>query len=171
MKSKKISRIVFAAILAAAIAVATRFTQIPIFGGQGYVHAGDTFILLAAAFLPTPYAVMAAALGGAIADLTAGYAVYVLPTAVIKGLVALLFFGKKGGRLVCKRSVISAIASVFVTPVGYYVAEVIMFGSFAAPLLGVVWNLCQGTVSAILFCVLGKALDAAKFSNISEKIR
>ena len=71
MKKKASDRtlhIVIAAMFAAMTAVLTAFVQIKTPTG-GYVHLGDAMIYLTASFLPMPYAVLAAALGGGLADL------------------------------------------------------------------------------------------------------
>ena len=52
--------VILAGVLAAMVFVATRFLQEPIVG-VGYVHMGDAVVYLAAALLPTPYAMAAAA--------------------------------------------------------------------------------------------------------------
>ena len=69
--NKNIFNLVFAALFAALIFVLTKFVSIPT--GIGYVHLGDAAIYLAAAFLPTPYAMAAAGIGGAMSDLVGGY--------------------------------------------------------------------------------------------------
>ncbi len=165
MKNKKTKLVVLSALLAAIIAVCTRFTSIPIFGGMGYVHIGDAFVFLAAAVLPTPYAMCAAAIGGALADLMSGFAAYILPTAIIKALMALMFAGAKREKLLSKKNLFSLIPAIAVLVGGYYVAEIIMYQSFISPLMGMVWNLAQGIFSAIGFAVLAAALDGARLRD------
>ena len=162
MKNKNTKLIVLSALLAAVIAVCTRFTSIPIFGGMGYVHVGDAFVFLAAAILPTPYALAASAIGGGLADLMSGFVAYILPTAIIKALMALMFFGKKADKLISKKNIISMLLAIVVLVGGYYIAEVIMYQSFASPLMGMLWNLAQGVFSGIGFLLFSAALDAAK---------
>ncbi len=161
MKSQKTKRIVFAAVFAALIAICTRFTSIPIPGTSGFVHVGDAFVFLAAAMLPTPYAVASAAVGGALADVMYGSLIYVIPTFIIKALMALMFFGK-GEKLLSLRTLLSSIVAIVVLCAGYYVAEVILFESFISPLSGLVWNAGQGIFSAILFYILAAALDSSR---------
>lgn len=165
MKSNKTKLVVLSALLAAIIALCTRFTAIPVFGGMGYVHIGDAFIFLAAAILPTPYAMLAAASGGALADLMSGFVAYILPTAVIKALMTLAFAGKKRGKLLSKRNFISIIPAIVVLVGGYYIAEAIMYQSFISPLIGMVWNLLQGVFSAVGFAVLAAALDKTRLRD------
>lgn len=163
MKNRKTRLIVLSALLAAIIMVCTRFTAIPIFGGQGYVHIGDAFIFFAAALLPTPYAMAASAIGGGLADLMAGYTMYILPTAIIKALMALMFLGScKKGKLLSVRNILSLILGILVLVGGYYVAEVILYQSFVSPLLGMVWNAFQGIFSSIAFLLLAATFDKSR---------
>ena len=73
MKNKNsVFYMVLASLFAALIAVFTAFIfRIPIKIGanSAYIHFGDAFIFLAASILPTPYAVAAAGIGGALGDL------------------------------------------------------------------------------------------------------
>ena len=78
------------AMFAALIAVTTAFIKIP--APLGYAHAGDSMVYLAACVLPAPFNFIAAAIGGATADLLAGYAVWAIPSAIIKALNVLPFF-------------------------------------------------------------------------------
>lgn len=163
MKNKRTKLLVLSALLAAIITVCTRFTAIPIFGGQGYVHIGDAFVFFAAALLPTPYAMAAAAIGAGLADLMAGYTMYILPTAIIKALMTLMFLGSaKKGKLVSGRNLFSLLTGIIVLVGGYYIAEVILYQSFISPLLGMVWNTAQGIFSAAAFIFLAIAFDRAK---------
>ena len=83
--------LVIAAVFAALIAVFTAYVSIKTGINDGYLHFGDSVIYLAACILPTPYAVAAAALGGALADILGGAAIWAPFTAVIKALNVLPF--------------------------------------------------------------------------------
>lgn len=162
MNNKKTKQIVLSALFAAMVFVCTRFTQIPIFGGQGYVHIGDAFVFLSASMLPAPFAVAASAIGSGLADFTSGYTMYVLPTAIIKALMALTFFGNKNKKLLSVRSIVSCVIACLILVGGYYATEVILYQNFISPILGMVWNAAQGIFSAVAFIVLAIALDKAK---------
>ena len=84
------------AMFAALIIVTTAYLKIP--APLGYVHIGDSMVYLAASILPGPFGFIAAALGGALADLLAGYPQWAFPTAIIKALNVLkktILHGKK----------------------------------------------------------------------------
>lgn len=79
--------IALAGVFAALIFVATAFTKIPT--GVGYANLGDG-VILTCAYLLGPMAFFPAAIGSALADLTAGYIPYIPATFVIKGAMGLL---------------------------------------------------------------------------------
>ena len=57
-------------LFAAMITIMTAYiAHIPVGVNGGYSHFGDSLIYLAAVLLPTPYALVAAAIGGGLADL------------------------------------------------------------------------------------------------------
>ncbi len=148
--SKRIKYLVTAALFAALVTVCTKFTSIPLFGGVGYVHVGDTFVYLAAAFLPMPYPIFAAAIGGLLADILSGYAVYALPTAIIKGLMALA--------IATQKKYVGLISAWVILVAGYYITELIIYRSFVVPLPGLLWNSVQALVSSVCFLFLYTAI-------------
>ena len=90
MQNKKLLKTIMAALFASLTCVATMAIRIPIPATNGYANLGDAIVLLAAFLLGPVYGGLSAALGSALADLFAGYAVYAPGTAVIKGLCALI---------------------------------------------------------------------------------
>ena len=168
--SDRTLRIVIAAMFAAMVAVMTAFVKIPTAGG--YVHIGDSMIYLAAAFLPMPYAVLAAAIGGGIADLITGYTDTIVYTVIIKACNA-LFFSAKGEKLFTKRNALMTIPSGLVTVIGYSVSKLIRMllagDSFHSALVNALWkmpeNSIQAVASALIFIVIALALDKAQIKQ------
>ena len=158
----KIKNIVLAALFAAVIYVFTAFLHIP--SHTGYTHVGDAFVYLAACFLPAPYAVGAGAVGAALADGLSGYAMWVLPSVVIKSLTALCFTGK-ASKILCKRNIFALIPSFVLCAGGYYLSEVIITQNWVAPLAGIPGYCIQVAMSAALFILLGLALDRMNFKK------
>ena len=164
--SDRTLRIVVAAMFAAMIAVMTAFVQIKTPTG-GYVHLGDSMIYLAASFLPLPYAVAAAAVGGGIADLLV-YPETIIYTVIIKAINA-VFFSAKDSRLFTKRNALMTIPSGLVTIVGYSLSKLIrqlLAGdSFHSAVVNALWkipeNSIQAVASALFFIVIALALDKA----------
>ena len=164
--SDRTLRIVIAAMFAAMIAVMTAFVQIKTPTG-GYVHLGDSMIYLAASFLPLPYAILTAAIGGGIADLLV-YPETIIYTIIIKAINA-IFFSAKGDKLLTKRNALMTIPSGLVTVVGYSLSKLIrqlLAGdSFHSAVVNALWKIpengIQAIASALIFIVIALALDKA----------
>ena len=149
----KLQSLVTAAILAAAITIMTAFLfHVPIGATGGYVHFGDALIYLSAALLPAPYAV-----GAGLADLLTA-PMWMPATVVIKSLVVLPF-SSRGERLLTRRNAAATLLAGAITVVGYYLAEGLLFGGWAAFLMSVTGNLVQAVGSAVLFLALAGVLD------------
>ncbi len=165
MKDKTIRKLVFAALFAALSCVSTMVIRIPTPIG-GYIHAGDAVVLLSAFLLGPWWGAAAAGLGSGLADLIAGYGLYVPGTVVIKFLVALL----AGELLRCKfvssaaaRAVIAGVAGELVMVLGYLGYEAFILGYGAAAVGGVPMNCIQGAFGVVAGSALYMALSKTKF--------
>ena len=158
------------AMFAALITVTTAFIKIP--APLGYAHAGDSMVYLAACVLPAPFSFIAAAIGGALADLTAGYAVWAIPTAIIKALNVLPFFfvrmilkkNQKDDKILRLPLLAALVLTTAVTVGGYFIADWLLYDS-AVAFGEIPFNLVQSAVGAVLFSALGAALDSIKFKQ------
>ena len=74
--------LVFTALMTALVFVATYLPHIPI--PLGYAHLGDAVIFLLALLTPRRSALFSACFGSALADLLGGFAIWIVPTLVIK---------------------------------------------------------------------------------------
>ncbi len=161
-KNEKTRLLCVSALFAAIIYIFTAFFHIP--SHTGYTHVGDAFIYLVGSVLPTPYAVGASAVGGMLADLLGGYALWMPGTGVIKALTALCFTCKS--RSILNRRNLWAILPAFVLCVGgYYLYECLITGNFIAPLGGVPGYCVQVIASTAAYVALGRLLDRIKFKE------
>ncbi|MBQ3118475.1 MAG: ECF transporter S component [Clostridia bacterium] len=144
----KTKKIVFSALLASLVCVATMVIKIPS-PLSGYINLGDGVVLLCGWFLGPVYGFLAAAVGSALADLFYGYMVYVPATFLIKGAVALIacVLSKK------TKKIISAIVAEAVMVAGYYVFEGFLYG-FGASLVNVAPNIVQATAGIVVGLLL-----------------
>ena len=146
----QVRKLALGGMLAALILVATSFFKLPVSLTQGYIHLGDGFILLGAALLGNT-AILAAALGSALADLLGGYTLYILPTFVIKGAVAataVVFLAKE--RPVWLR-LIGMVLAEAVMVLGYFLAEWLVLGYGLAAASGAVFpNIMQGVSGLVI---------------------
>lgn len=163
MKSDSISRsrikyLTITGVMAAMITIMTAYIcHIPVGTNGGYVHFGDTLIYLAAALLPRPYAMIAAAIGGGMADLLTA-PMWTVATVIIKMLITIPFTGKSA-KIVTKRNVIATVLAYFISGLGYFLAEYLLFGTWSVLLVSMSQSLVQSGGSAVFFIILGLALD------------
>ena len=163
MSKKSVRNLVMAALFAALIAVFTAWLfHIPIKIGANtaYLHFGDAFIFLAASLLPAPYACAAAAIGGGLADLLCGSAIWAPFTVVIKALIALCF-SSRSDRLLTRRNLLAALPALVITVGGYYLAEAILYGNWVSPVLSIWGNVVQIVGSAVIYVLVALALQKA----------
>lgn len=158
-------QLTFSAVFAALIFVTTAYLfHIPTGFNGGYVHLGDAFIYLAASFLPTPLACIASAVGAGLADALTGAYIWIIPTMIIKPLMAAPF-SCKGPKILSKRNLLMAVIGGVICTIGYYLADVVLVGNWIAPLAGILTGLTQPVGSLVLYYVVGFALDRVGFKS------
>ena len=170
ISSENIKYAAITAMFAALITVTTAYIKIP--APLGYAHAGDSMIYLAASVLPGPLGFAAAAVGGGLADLLAGYPQWAIPTAIIKALNVLPFFliklalknSPKLDKIISLPNLLMLIPTTIVTIGGYFVANALLYDT-AAAIAEILPNLVQASVGAGIFIVLGTSLDAVHFKS------
>lgn len=160
--SVQIRRLVLTGLFAALIYLFTSIFKIPT--GQGYTHAGDGMIFLAASILPAPYAVAAGAIGGALADGLTGFYIWMPATIIIKALTALFFTNKKA-TIINVRNLLGIVPSLILCVVGYslyegiFMAEKLSWGAITAGFVQTPFYCIQIAVSSVLYIAVGIALD------------
>lgn len=161
MKSEVIRRIVTAAMLAALTFAATAFFRIPS-PLNGYLNLGDGVVLLAGWLLPPAYGFLAAGIGSALADLSAGYLVYAPATFVIKGCMALLagclFRWRCRTRNDLAAPLISGTVAEIIMILGYFVFEGFLYG-FIPSLVNIPANAVQGIAGLVIATVAIRVLN------------
>ena len=149
------AQLALAGMLAALIFVATSFFRLPVSLTQGYIHLGDGFILLGAALLGGKAAVIAAALGSALADLLGGYTMYILPTFLIKGAMAAVAVVFVSANRPLWVRIAGMLLSEAVMVLGYFVVEWLVLGyGLAAAAGALIPNVVQGLSGVIIGVVL-----------------
>lgn len=146
-KKINVKQLTLCGVLAALVFVLTYFPKVPVPVTGGYVHLGDGAIFLAVLLLG-PLGIPAAAIGSGLADLIGGYMLYVIPTVIIKGLVALVAW-----KLYRKGSWVSAVVAFVlaeaVMVLGYFVFECFTSGAPAAA-AAILPNVMQGVAGVVL---------------------
>lgn len=157
MKTKNLT---MAGIMATLITLMTAYIcHIPVGVNGGYIHFGDSVIYLAAVLLPTPYALGAAAIGGGLADLLT--APMWTPATVIIKMLLVLSFTNKSAKIITSRNLAATVIAYFISGIGYFLAEYLLFGTWAVFIVSMAQTLIQSLGSAIVFIAIGVALDKA----------
>ena len=100
----------------------------------------------------------AGAIGGAMADILTA-PVYAPATFIIKMLISLPITCKKD-KIVNVHNCVAVISFI-----GYYITDVILFGTWGALIPSIVGTLAQSGGSAVIFIILGSTLDKAGFKS------
>lgn len=153
-----------AAVLAAMVTLTTAYIlHIPVGINGGYIHLGDALIYLAASVLPLPYACAVGILGGGFADLLTA-PMWAPSTMIIKALLCIPF-SSKSSKIVTKRNILALVVSGCITVAGYYLAQGILFGFTEVLWVSAVGNAIQAGGSAVVYFILGTALDKMSFKK------
>lgn len=166
--NSKTSSVVMTALMIAIITVSIMFIKVPIPLTQGYVHLGDAMIFMAVLVLGWKYGAVAAAVGAAMGDILGGFAIWAPWTFGIKGIMAVIlglmisWSLKKKWIMVGKLplgAVVGMVISGIVMVIGYFLAEGIMYNSWAVAALGIPWNIGQFAVGLVIAWVLTAGLQ------------
>ena len=165
MKQMSTFKIVITALFATLICVVTILIQIPIPATGGYANLGDGSILICAFLMPPVYAMTAAGLGSALADILAGYVSYAPATLVIKAGVALIaafIFGKigkdKNSRSTLAVMIAAGVLAEGFMVLGYFFYEAVILGYGLSAAGAVIGNIGQGAVGIIVGCIVAPVL-------------
>lgn len=153
----------------ALVYIFTTMFKIPTPLTGGYTHLGDCMIFLAVMLLGRKQGTIAAGFGAALADLLGGYVVYVVPTLIIKSVMAFTM-GTFVEKIMPKNKfnwLIGAVLGGLLQVFGYALLEVFLYG-FAAAVATVPANLGQTFTGIIMAAVIIFALSKA---HVLEKLR
>ena len=157
------SKITAAGLFAAMITIMTAYIcHIPYGANGGYIHFGDALIYLGAVFLPRPYALAAAAIGGGMADLLTA-PMWAPATIIIKMLITLPFTSREG-RIMAPRNIAAPLIPVTI------LLAVILPGNQFLPLASLAGSAVQSRGSAVIFLALAAALDKARVKDKTQKL-
>lgn len=87
-KKSNVLRLVYTSLMMTLVFVSTYAIKVPVPFTNGYIHPGDSMVFLSGVLLGPIYGALAAGIGSALSDLVAGYAFWVIPTLIIKALMA-----------------------------------------------------------------------------------
>ncbi len=164
MKTKEIC---LQGLMTALVTVATMLLQIPVSATNGYIHLGDSMILLIGVFFGWRYGMIAGGVGSALADLLSGYAHWAPFTLLIKGLMGFVV-GKvahcstETKHFLNIKRLIGTFLGIVCMVTGYFFGSAILQKSFAVAATSIPENIVQGGAGWVIFLVVGYAFYKAK---------
>lgn len=152
---KRTHRIVLFALFASLTVVMTLLFRFPIPHAQGYLNVGDAVVLVAALVMGPSAGFWVGSIGSALADMIAGYAMYIPFTFFVKGLEG---FIAGWLHLKTKKVILPVVIGGLWMAVGYIFADWFLYG-LAAAIAAFPLNLLQGLtgalVSVLLYRIIG----------------
>jgi uncharacterized membrane protein len=151
--------ICLAAVMTALVFLTTFVPRIPI--PLGYAHLGDAAIFLLVLFLPKRPAFLAACLGSALSDLLGGFPLWILPTLLIKFIMAWIVWKLNNGAAHLLRTAVAfLLASLWMT-IGYTAFGALLYNSFSAGLASAPGLFLEGIINTLAALLLLPVLKRA----------
>lgn len=149
-----VKALVLNALFVAFTLVATMFINIrlPIMGNGGLIHLGNVPLFLAAILFGKKTGAIAGAFGMGLFDLISGWTAWAPFTFVVVGAMgyAVGLLSEKLKMKPMAANVIAIAVALVIKIVGYYFAEVILYGNWVVPLGSIPGNVMQVVVAAII---------------------
>ncbi|MDU5184931.1 MAG: ECF transporter S component [Peptoniphilus sp.] len=161
MKNFKVRDLVITSLFIALVYVFTWIVkiQLPFSPNGGLIHLGNVPFFLAAIFFDKRVGMTAGALGMGLFDLTSGWILW-SPMTVISALIMGYILNKMNyKKYTLKSLILSFVLVALVKVVVYYIGEIFILSSFAAPLASIPGNLIQIAVSSVIVLVILKPME------------
>lgn len=172
--SSNSSRVKSLAITAICLVLVYVFTavvniRLPFAPNGGLVHLGNVPLFVAAILFGKRTGMIAGGIGMGLFDLLSGWTLWAPFTLVIVGCMGFVV-----GAITEKRKnmgfiVLALIAACAIKIVGYYFAEVVIYGNWVVPFTSIPGNLIQIGVAAVITLIIIKPLQAAVEHTILKK--
>ena len=149
------------ALFTAIIFLMTFIPKIPI--PLGYAHLGDAAIFLAVLLLNKKQAALAAAIGSGLADFMGGFPLWIVPTLLIKYLMAWIFgsiytSASSEKSINYSRMVLGLVVATLWMAGAYTIVGGILYDSLAAGFASTPGLLLKGALNLIIVVVIAKPL-------------
>ncbi len=170
MRDHHTLKAVYAALFTALVFIGTQFIRVPL--PLGYFNMGDCFILLSAVIIGGPYAVIASALGAALADLLSGYMIYAPATVIIKSVMvttmgAVLKIARhRRNSIGVAAMTVGAVIAELIMLCGYFIYDCIIYG-YPGATAALPGSVLQGVAAVITSVMIFTVLQHSDlFKNI-----
>ena len=145
MKENKVQ---FIAVTAMAVALTYVFTtfvnvRLPIAANGGLIHLGNVPLFIMAILFGKKTGAIAGGVGMGLFDLLSGWTAWAPFTFIIVGIMGYV------------------VGAFVIKIVGYYIAEIILYGNFVAPITSVPGNVVQIAVAAVIVLIVIEPIEIA----------
>lgn len=158
-----VSEIAITGVCIALTFIATAFINIrlPLAANGGLVHLGNVPLFLAAIIFGKRTGAFAGAFGMALFDLMGGWVLWAPFTFVTVGLMGYAVGAVTEKHHGFRWNVLAIAIACVIKIVGYYIAEVVIYGNWVAPVLSIPGNLVQLGVAAVLVLPIAEVVRRA----------
>lgn len=147
--------------------VATAFINIrlPIMANGGLIHLGNVPLFLAAIIFGKKTGAVAGAFGMGLFDLLSGWTAWAPFTFIIVGIMGYVV-GKIAEKKTTVWYIVAVVAALIIKIVGYYIAEAIIYGNWAAPATSIPGNVVQVVTAGVIVVPVAVALRKTVLKQI-----
>lgn len=127
--------------------------RLPLVGSGGLIHLGNVPLFIGGMVFGRKTGAIAGAFGMALFDLMSGWTAWAPFTFIIVGAMGYVIgwiSEKKPFKHAMVNNVLAVILAIIIKVVGYYFAEVILYGNWVAPIGSIPGNIIQVGVAGIL---------------------
>lgn len=172
--SSNSSRVKSLAITAICLVLVYVFTavvniRLPFAPNGGLVHLGNVPLFVAAILFGKRTGMIAGGIGMGLFDLLSGWTLWAPFTLVIVGCMGFVVGAITEKRKNMSFIVLALIAACAIKIVGYYFAEVVIYGNWVVPFTSIPGNLIQIGVAAVITLIIIKPLQVAAEHTILKK--
>ncbi|MCI5623883.1 MULTISPECIES: ECF transporter S component [Anaerostipes] len=159
-------KIQFLAVTGMAIALTYVFTafvnvRLPIAANGGLIHLGNVPLFLMAMLFGRKTGMLAGGIGMGLFDLLSGWTAWAPFTFVIVGVMGYVVGAISEKHKEYSWKVISLVLALIIKIVGYYIAEIIIYGNWVAPVASIPGNVVQIVVAAVVVLIVVRPVEIA----------
>lgn len=142
--------------------------RLPIAANGGLIHLGNVPLFICAILFGKRTGALAGAFGMGLFDLLSGWYLWSPFTFVVVGLMGYVVGAVTENHHGFKWDVLAIAAACVIKIVGYYIAEVIIYGNWVAPVTSIPGNLVQIGVAAVIVLIIVERLRVMLRSLIEK---
>lgn len=135
--------------------------RLPIAANGGLIHLGNVPLFICAILFGKKSGAIAGSVGMGLFDLLSGWTAWAPFTFVIVALMGFAVGAITEKHHSFGRNILAIAAAAVIKVVGYYIAEIIIYGNWLAPMASIPGNLVQVGVAAVIVLIIAEPLRKA----------